>query len=129
MHTILVADDNLLDNAVIRDYLFNERYNIISASNGLEALELIEGRSIDLIILDMIMPVMDGFEFLKQFSMTKYYGEIPVIVVSAVDDEESIAKVMEYNVFDYIIKPLNKINRLIFINKVKKALFFREKLS
>jgi CheY-like chemotaxis protein len=42
MQTVLVADDNILDNTVIRDYLFNERYTIISASNGLEAIELLK---------------------------------------------------------------------------------------
>ncbi len=122
MQTILIADDNILDNTVIRDYLFNERYTIISANNGLEALELIEGRRIDLIILDMVMPVMDGFDFLKQFSMTQYYKEIPIIVISSSDDDESITRVLEYDVYDYLIKPLNNINKHIFINKLRNAI-------
>jgi PleD family two-component response regulator len=70
----------------------------------------------------MVMPVMDGFEFLKQFSLTQYYKEIPIIVLSSMDDDQSIEKVLEYDVYDYLIKPLNNIKRQIFINKVKNAM-------
>lgn len=125
LNTILVTDDNLLDNAIIRNYLYCERYSIVSAQNGREALELIASRNIDLILLDLIMPVMDGFEFLKEFSKTGYYREIPVIVTTSDDTPENIGKVLEYNVFDYIIKPLDKQNKLILINKIKSALRFR----
>jgi CheY-like chemotaxis protein len=82
IRTILVTDDNILDNAILRDYLYKERYNMISAVNGVEALELLEGRNVDLILLDLVMPVMDGFEFLKNFSKTHFYNEIPIIVTS-----------------------------------------------
>ncbi|MDP4092713.1 MAG: response regulator [Bacillota bacterium] len=126
MNTLLVIDDNLLDNAVIRDYLFTERYNIISASNGLEALEFIEGRSIDLIILDIAMPVMDGFEFLKQFSLSGFYGKIPVIILTSLNDDEGYEKVFTYDIYDYISKPLSNMNKLVFINKIKNALKSRE---
>jgi len=56
INTILVIDDNVFDNAIIKNYLSGERYSIISAVNGREALELIESRNIDLILLDIVMP-------------------------------------------------------------------------
>lgn len=87
-NTILVTDDNMLDNAIIRNYLYSERYSIVSAVNGREALDLIESRNVDLIVLDLVMPVMDGYEFLKEFSKTLYYKEIPVIVATNADDPE-----------------------------------------
>ncbi len=125
--TILVTDDNVLDNAILRNYLYPERYNIISALNGREALELIESRNIDLILLDLVMPVMDGFEFLEYFSKTRYYCEIPVIVASSLDKAENIEKVLEsYDIYDYVIKPLDHINRLIVVNKIRRGIKFRE---
>lgn len=128
INTILVTDDNVLDNAILRNYLYNERYNLISALNGMEALEMIESRNVDLIILDMVMPVMDGFGFLKQFSQTKYYHEIPIIVASSLDNTKNIEEVLSYDVYDYIIKPLDHINRLILVNKIRKAIDFRKNI-
>ncbi len=125
INTILVTDDNVLDNAIIRNYLYNERYNIISALNGREALDLIESRNIDLILLDMIMPVMGGYEFMQEFTKTPYYKEIPIIVTSSLDGSDNIEKILEYDIFDYIIKPLDHINRLILVNKIKSGLRYR----
>lgn len=123
--TILVTDDNVLDNALIKNYLFAERYNILSALNGREALDLIESRNIDLILLDMIMPVMNGYEFMREFTKTPYYKEIPIIITSSLDGSENIEKILQYEIFDYIIKPLDHINRLILVNKIKSALRYR----
>ncbi|HOQ36412.1 MAG TPA: response regulator [Acetivibrio sp.] len=127
-NTILVTDDNMLDNAIIRNYLYSERYSIVSAVNGREALDLIESRNVDLIVLDLVMPVMDGYEFLKEFSKTLYYKEIPVIVATNADDPENIRKTLEYEIFDYIIKPLDNINKLIIANKIKSGLKYRNTL-
>lgn len=128
LNTILVTDDNVLDNAIIRNYLYNERYNMISALNGREALELIESRNVDLILLDLVMPVMDGYEFLKEFSKTNYYRDIPIIVASSLENTENIEKILEFNIFDYIIKPLDHINRLILVNKIKVAIKYRNSI-
>jgi CheY-like chemotaxis protein len=129
INTILVTDDNVLENAIIRNYLYNERYNIVSALNGREALELIESRNIDLILLDMVMPVMDGYEFMREFTKTPYYKQIPIIVTSSLDDTQNIEKILEYNIFDYIVKPLDHMNRLILVNKIKTALRHRNLIT
>ena len=125
VNTILVTDDNVLDNAIIRNYLYKERYNILSALNGREALELIESRTVNLILLDMVMPVMDGYEFMKEFSKTPYYKEIPIIITVSPEGVENIENFLEYEIFDYIIKPLGHINSLILVNKIKTALKHR----
>ncbi len=127
--TILITDDNVLDNAILRNYLYNQRVNLITALNGREALELVESRNVDLIILDMVMPVLDGFEFLKIFSKTQLYKEIPIIVASSLDDARDIEKILNYKIYDYVIKPLDHINRLILVNKIKNALRYRQTLS
>lgn len=128
IHTILVTDDNVLDNAILKKYLYKEKLNIISALNGKEALELIEGRNIDLIILDLIMPVLNGFEFLKIFSKTELYKEIPIIVTSSLTDSKDIEEVLKYDIYDYVIKPLDHVNRLIMVNKINNAIKYRTNL-
>ena len=67
INTVLIIDDNALDNAVLRNYLYNARLNLLSALNGREALDMLEGRNVDVIVLDLVMPVMDGLDFLKEF--------------------------------------------------------------
>jgi PleD family two-component response regulator len=126
--TILVTDDNVLDNAILKNYLYKERFNVISALNGREALEQLEIRNIDLIILDLVMPVLDGFQFLKQFSKIELYKEIPIIIASSLDDSKDIEQILKFNIYDYVIKPLDHINRLIMVNKIKNALEYRKML-
>ncbi len=123
--TILVTDDNALDNAILRNYLYKEHVNIISALNGREALDMIESRNIDIIILDLEMPVLDGFGFLDEFSKTAFYKEIPIIIASATG-MDVIEKVFSYDIFDFILKPLTQTNKIILINKIRKALEFRK---
>ncbi len=125
--TILVTDDNVLDNAILRNYLYKERLNIISALNGREALDMVESRNVDIIILDLVMPVMDGYEFLEEFSKTPYYKEIPIIVASGIEND-ALVKVFEYDIYDFVLKPLNQTNKYVMINKIRKALQFRKML-
>lgn len=125
INTILVADDNTLDNAILRNYLYPERYNIVSALNGREALDFLEGRNIDLILLDTVMPVMDGCEFMKQYSKTPYYGIIPVIVMTESGQEhenEALCLFTDYEIFDYVSKPLDQLNKGVLYNKIKTAI-------
>ncbi len=123
--TILVTDDNVLDNAILRNYLYKERVNIISALNGREALDMVESRNVDIIILDMVMPVLDGYGFLEEFSKTPFYKEIPIIIASGIENED-IEKVFQYDIYDFIFKPLNHTNKFVLINKIRKALQFRK---
>jgi PleD family two-component response regulator len=130
INTVLVIDDNALDNAVFRNYLYSERLNLLSALNGREALDMLEGRNVDVIVLDLVMPVMDGLEFLKAFKKTSYYNFIPVIITTSMDSEETIRSVIsEYDVFDYVIKPLDQINKMILVNKIRTAIRYRSALK
>lgn len=129
INTILVADDNTLDNAILRNCLYPERYNIISALNGREALDFLEGRNIDLILLDIVMPVMDGCELMKLYSKTPYYGIIPVIVLTEPGQDrenEALSLFADYEIFDYVSKPLDQLNKGILFNKIKTAIKYRK---
>ncbi len=126
--TILVTDDNVLDNAIIRNYLYKERVNIVSVLNGREALDMVESRNVDVIFLDLVMPVLDGFGFLEEFCKTNLYKEIPVIITSGIEMDQ-IEKVLNYDIYDFISKPISKINPMVVINKVRKAIQFRKMIS
>ena len=101
--------------------------HLISALNGREALDMLEGRNVDVIVLGLA-PVMDGLDFLKEFKKT-FHNTI-LIIITSLDSEETIGSVIkEYEVFDYIIKPLDQINRMILLNKIRTAISYRNALK
>lgn len=101
---ILVVDDERLIRNVIREYLENEKYEVFEAENGFDALRVLETNKVDLIILDIMMPRMDGFETLKEIRKTK---DTPVIMLSAMKEEEDKLSSFNLGVDDYITKPFS----------------------
>lgn len=101
---ILVVDDEKLIRNVIREYLANEKYEVLEAENGFDALRVLETNKVDLIILDIMMPRMDGFETLKEIRKTK---DTPVIMLSAMKEEEDKLSSFNLGVDDYITKPFS----------------------
>lgn len=108
--TILLIDDEDEIKESLKDVLISN-YNVIDVSNGKEALEILEIRSgeIAVIVLDLLMPVMDGFEFMKNFKKHKEYDTIPVIVATSNDDEYSEQTCLEAGVWDFVMKPYNPV--------------------
>ena len=101
---ILVVDDERLIRNVIREYLENEKYEVLEAENGFDALRVLETNKVDLIILDIMMPRMDGFETLKEIRKTK---DTPVIMLSAMKEEEDKLSSFNLGVDDYVTKPFS----------------------
>jgi CheY-like chemotaxis protein len=81
------VDDNLALSESLRDVLLEEGYDVHLARNGLEGLSLARATRPDLIVLDMLMPVLDGWEFRRAQRADPTLAEIPVLVLSAVDDD------------------------------------------
>lgn len=106
---ILVVDDMPRNVRILGDRLVNEGYRVIEASNGLEALEKVKKESPDLILLDIIMPEMDGYQVLEHLKAEKTLRYIPVVVISAVDQIESVARCLELGAEDYLTKPFNSV--------------------
>ena len=104
--TILVADDIRLNRELFRSAL-QEEYNIIDARNGEEAVRIMETKPIDLLILDIVMPVMDGIDVLKYRSAHRDMQNIPVIVVTAVEDSDMEIQVLELGANDVVRKPFD----------------------
>ena len=108
--TVLVVDDEELVKKSLTDVLKSE-FEVIGACNGREALELLEHNlnRIAVIVLDLIMPVMDGFQFMDEFRLHKEYDNIPVIVATSNEDWHSEKKCLEAGVWDFVMKPYNPV--------------------
>ena len=103
-NTILIVDDEELLKKSLYDVL-NEKYDVLEASNGQEALDVLKEhyKDIAVIVLDLVMPVMDGIEFLKHFNKHEKYKNIPVIVATSSDEEELEQQCLENGVGDFIM--------------------------
>jgi CheY-like chemotaxis protein len=114
---ILLVEDDSVTNFITKNKLKNLGFeNIITVENGLLAIDYLKIECPDLILLDINMPVMDGFDFLMYREKNKVWFDVPIIVLSSSDrpkDQELTEKFM--NVIDYIEKPLNyqKIHHLL----------------
>jgi len=104
---ILVVDDSTT-NVVLLEAIFYERgYKIETAYNAKEAYAIIEKQTPDLILLDLLMPQINGFDLFKQLRKNKNTKNTPVIVVSAATDEENVNKIMKMGAVDFIKKPID----------------------
>ena len=99
---ILIVDDEVSILKFLRSNLEDRGYTAISATNGEEALHIIERELPDLIILDVMMPKMDGFEVCRQL---REWSQIPIIMLSARGDEKDKVKCLDLGADDYIVKP------------------------
>lgn len=118
--TILVIEDDYIDRVVLAKILSVD-YTVLEAENGLDALSILERKhdEIALILLDIMMPVMNGFDFLKQMHSFKEYAIIPVIVTTLSDTKSDELEALSNGATDFIYKPympqviLHRINNLI----------------
>lgn len=104
---ILIVDDEPFNVDVLLQELEELDYELITASNGQEALDKIKGQQPDLILLDLMMPVLDGFAVLSEIKGDNDLRDIPVIIVSAASDSRSIVKGIKQGADDYITKPID----------------------
>jgi len=104
---ILVVDDNEFNRDLLNDQLTFRGYEVGTAANGQQALDLLHQQEFDLILLDIMMPVMDGYEVLQHLREDAHLRHIPVIVISAVDDKESVIRCIEMGAEDYLFKPFD----------------------
>lgn len=110
---ILVVEDEEPMQLVLRDVLKVEGYDVLEAKNGIEGLELALKEHPDLILLDILMPKMDGLEMLKNLRADEWGRKVPVIVLTNLSDNEDIAKAVEEDVFEYFVKTDIRIDEVI----------------
>ena len=108
LQQILIVDDSDMNRAMLREIL-KDNYSILEAGNGVECLSCVEhmGSSLSLILLDLNMPEMDGFEVLAELSRLGYMDDIPVIIISGTDSTADICRAYDLGATDYIHRPFN----------------------
>jgi DNA-binding response OmpR family regulator len=112
---ILFVDDDPDIRFVMKLILQKEGFNVFFAENGSQALELWQKLPVDLVLLDVLMPALDGFEFCRQFRML---SSIPVIFLTAMESEKDVVKGFDVGAYDYIIKPFRMKELLARIHAV-----------
>ena len=114
MSKILIIEDNEMNMKLMKDILSSQNYEVTTAQDGQQGLDIANEQEFDLILLDIQMPVVSGYDFLKL-----YNKKTPVIVVSACAMDNEIQKAIELGCAGYIAKPIQIME---FLNTVKSAI-------
>lgn len=113
---ILVVDDELIGRQLLQAVLVPQGFDILLAKSGTEAIELAQENTPNLVLMDVMMPDMDGFETVRRMKAIPTIENIPVMMVTALDDRDSRIKGLESGAIDYIAKPFDRVE---IINKIK----------
>src|SRR6266568_7470753 len=107
--SLLVVDDNSMNRIMLSRYIAKLGYQAALAENGRQALEKLQGEPFDLVLLDVEMPEMDGYQVLEHLKADPRLRDIPVIMISAVEELESVVRCIELGAQDYLPKPFNPV--------------------
>lgn len=125
--SILVVDDNHM-NLVVSKKILSESYDVATAVSGEDAMEYLRTATPDMILLDLHMPGMDGFEFMERAKQDERLCDIPIICLTADDDHESEARCFELGAMDFITKPFiaeimrKRVSRIMELNDLRRSL-------
>ncbi len=128
-NTVLVVDDVPVNIQLLSTYLSGEGYYVISARNGLEALDQIQKNRPDLVLLDVMMPKMNGFEVCEIVKADKETKFIPVIMVTALNELQDKIRGMNSGADDFICKPFNKLELLVRVRSLLRIKSLNDALS
>jgi len=106
---LLVVDDNEMNRDLLTRRLVKEGHTVTIAKNGREAVDLVQSSPFDLILLDIMMPEMNGYEVLERLKDDENLRHIPVIMISALDEIDSVVRCIEMGADDYLPKPFNPV--------------------
>ncbi|WP_314349931.1 response regulator transcription factor [Granulicatella elegans] len=123
MFSILVCEDDFAIKTMISTKLKQENYSVYTVQNGREALKLMEKQQIDLVVSDIMMPEMDGYEFVQTLRETKH--TLPILMITAKSQLESLEAAFKLGVDDYMVKPLRLEELVLRV----KALLRRSQLE
>ena len=122
---VLIIDDEQLIRDVVKEYCLNEGFKVYEAENGIDGLEMIENNNIDIIVLDIMMPKMDGYTF---FSKMKEKFNIPTIVLSARGEEYDKLFGFSIGIDDYLTKPFSPKELIARIKAIAKR-YMKEEID
>ena len=106
-HTLLVVDDQEENRDMLSRRLMRKGYTVLTAADGAEALQMLAQKTIDLVLLDIMMPGLSGFDVLREVRLTRSAAELPIIMATARTDSEDIVEALELGANDYVTKPLD----------------------
>lgn len=119
---ILVIDDELSIRMLLENYL-GKTYSVITRTDGMEGMKYLEEGNIpDVIVADIQMPNLDGFEMLKQVRASGYYGNIPMIILSGIESSQERVNCLREGADDYLVKPFNPEELLLRITNLIKRI-------
>jgi class 3 adenylate cyclase len=107
--TLLVVDDNRVNRLLLGRALEQLGHTVTFAENGREALDALRRRPVDLVLLDIEMPEMDGYQALAALAADPHLRDIPVVMMSSVEEVDSVARCIEMGAEDYLFKPVNPV--------------------
>jgi diguanylate cyclase (GGDEF) domain len=119
---VLIVDDNLNNIRLLKDILSDEGYIIYTSDNGAPVPDMVRGLRPDVILLDIMMPDISGFDLCKMLKRDIDTSDIPIIMVTAKTEGIDIKKALEYGAFDYIKKPVDEIE---LVARLQSALRYK----
>jgi CheY-like chemotaxis protein len=126
--SLLIVDDNEMNRDVLSRYLERQGYTVAAAASGREALQMLQGQPFNLVLLDIMMPEMNGYEVLQHMKANVKLWDIPVIFISAIDDTDGKVKAFKAGGVDYITKPFQaeevvaRVENQLKISRLQAAL-------
>ena len=106
---VLIADDNEQNRELLDAYLADEDYQILMAQDGAETLQVVREQQPDLILLDIMMPRMSGYEVCEQLKADPEFSGVPVLMVTALNEMGDIEKAVDAGCDDFLTKPVNQL--------------------
>ena len=126
--TILIVDDEEINVKLIKALLASENYNLIGAFSGQEALTMLTSISPDLILLDVMMPEMDGFETCRKIKHNKNTRIIPVLMVTALSEKKHRLMALDCGADDFLSKPVERTELKIRVKSLLRIKEYRDEL-
>jgi DNA-binding response OmpR family regulator len=124
---ILLVEDSRTIQQMYRNKLTFEQFQVITADNGMEAIKILSQEKPDLILLDLMMPVMDGYKVLQVVKTDPKFSDIPVLVFSAKGQSEEVEKALNLGAAGYIVKATTKPNEVV--EQIRKVLSQKPKVQ
>jgi signal transduction histidine kinase len=128
---VLVVDDVAANRMMLERHLIRLGHRVLFAEHGREAMDLLQAQQVDLILLDIMMPVMNGFETLAALKADPAVQHLPVVIVSALDDNASIARCVSLGADDFLFKPVERVllEARVAASLARKRLYDREQAA
>ncbi len=124
---ILLVEDSKVVQQMYRNKLTFEQFNVLTADNGMEAIKILSQEKPDIILLDLMMPIMDGYKVLQVVKTDPRLANIPVLVFSAKGQSEEVEKALNLGAAGYIVKATTKPNEVV--EQIRKVLSQKPKVQ